>query len=198
MILSDKENPEIELIDFSLRKDDITLKSTYLGWLNDLEVIRPIASPELLQSKGPEFIEKSYKRFTTSDCKGFFINYVPDEIVVGTAKLDCISQYTRSATDGIMIGEKAYHGKGIAFLVYRLLLAYAFRELELNRVSGGCNEFNIPMIKTFIKLGYSHEGRFRRADLIDGVYSDHLYFGILKEEFFNKHKIKMEILRRDL
>jgi len=96
-----------------------------------------------------------------------------------------------------MIGEKAFHGKGLAFLVYRLLLAYAFGELGLHRVSGGCNEFNLAMINTFLKLGYILEGRSRQADLIDCVYSDHLYFGILEEEFLKKHEINLEILRRN-
>ena len=43
------------------------------------------------------------------------------------------------------------------------------------------------MIKTFKSMGYKLEGVMRKADNIDGVLCDHLYFGILKEEFFGKN-----------
>jgi len=139
----------------------------------------------LLKPKGLEFIEESFDRFTRLESQGFFIRYLPDHTFVGTAKLDAISKHTRSAWDGIMIGDKRYHGKGLAGQVYSELLNYAFNKLGLNRVNGGCNENNVPMIKTFERLGYSLEGRLRQADYIDGEFSDHLYFGILRKDFLS-------------
>jgi RimJ/RimL family protein N-acetyltransferase len=76
--------------------------------------------------------------------------------------------------------------------VYRVLLAYGFRELGLNRVSGGCNERNVPMVRTFNRLGYTPEGRLRQADCIDGEFCDHLYFGILRDEFFAANPLNLK------
>jgi RimJ/RimL family protein N-acetyltransferase len=183
MIIRNSLSPDIELVPFADMRDNAALKVAYLSWLNDMDVVRSIASPALLAPKGPEFVEDSFKRFTRPECRGFFIRFVPDSAFIGTVKLDGISEYTRSAWDGIMIGDRRYYGRGLAPKVYQVLLAYAFNVLSLRRVSGGCNERNIPMIKTFQRLGYTLEGRLRQADCLDGEYSDHLYFGILSEEF---------------
>lgn len=189
MTIYDQNDPDVRLVSFDEKKYDWALRAAYLGWLNDPVVMRLIASPALLKPKGPDFIDESFQRFTRPDCKGFFIWFEPDEAFIGTAKLDSISEHNRSAWDGIMIGNKRYHGRGLAAKVYRVLLAYAFEKLGLNRVSGGCNEKNIPMIRTFERIGYTSEGRLRQADCIDGIFYDHLYYGILNFEFINKHRI---------
>jgi len=198
MILYDSDNPHIRLVPFALKQDDQVLRAAYLGWLNDMEVVRLIASPALLVPKGPDFVAQSFERFTRPESLGFFIFHAPDNAFIGTAKLDGISKHTNSAWDGIMIGDRRYHGRGLAPHVYRVLLAYAFGKLGLNRVSGGCNEKNIPMIRTFGRLGYTPEGRLRQADCIDGEYSDHLYFGILRDEFLAANNVNLETTRRDL
>ena len=84
-----------------------------------------------------------------------------------------------------------HQGKGLASVVYRLLLAYAFSELKLKRISSGCNSNNIAMIKTFERIGYKEERRLRNADFINNEYSDHLYFGILKHEFIARNKVNL-------
>lgn len=190
-IYFDAGSPEIRLVPFALMRNDQSLREAYLGWLNDMEVVRPIASPVLLKHKGPEFIEESFARFTRPESQGFFIQYAPDQTCIGTTKLDAISTHCRSAWDGIMLGDRRYHGCGLAARAYRVLLAYAFNELGLNRVSGGCNERNTPMVKTFRRLGYTLEGRLRQADLIGAEFSDHLYFGILRDEFFAANSVNL-------
>jgi len=191
MILHDQGRTEIQLVPFVLMRNDNNLRSAYLNWLNDREVIVPIASPALLAPKGPEFVEQSFARFTRPESLGFFIRFVPDNVYIGTAKLDSISSHCRSAWDGIMIGDRRYQGRGLAVAVYRVLLAYGFRELGLNRICGGCNENNVAMVRTFRRLGYTLEGRLRQADFIEGHFSDHLYFGILREEFFAANNVRL-------
>ncbi len=190
-ILYDQGCADIQLVPFVLMRNDKNLRSTYLSWLNDHDVVQPIASPALLGSKGLEFVEQSFARFTRPESQGFFIRYGPDKIFIGTAKLDSISAHCRSAWDGIMIGDRRYQGRGLAIAVYRVLLAFGFTELGLNRISGGCNENNVPMVKTFHRLGYRLEGRLRLADCIEGQLSDHLYFGILRDEFFTANSVTL-------
>ncbi len=183
MTVSDPAVADIELVPFADLRADAGVRAVYLSWLNDVEVVRSIASPALLAPKGPDFVDASFERFTRPDSQGFFIHHRPDARFIGTAKLDGISTHTHSAWDGIMIGDRRYHGRGLAPKVYRLLLTYGFETLGLRRVNGGCNATNVPMVKTFLRLGYMLEGRLREADCIDGTYSDHLYFGILRNEY---------------
>lgn len=151
-----------------------------------------ISSPALSRrNKGLSYVEESFHRFTRPNAQGFFIRHVPSNTFIGTAKLDNISKLSKTAWDGIMIGNRSYQGRGFAKSVYRVLLAYGFECLGLFRVNGGCNEHNHAMIKTFRRIGYHLEGRLRRADLILGKRSDHLYFGILKKEFEKKQKVRL-------
>ena len=128
----------------------------------------------------------------------FFIWYAPENVFIGTTKLDSISLETRSACSGIMIGEKTYHGRGLAIAVYKILLGYAFINCDLNRISDGCNENNIPAYKTYCRLGFKLEGTFRQADCIDGKFSNHFHFGILREEFLAKNKIDLGTMISDV
>jgi RimJ/RimL family protein N-acetyltransferase len=95
------------------------------------------------------------------------------------------------AIGAIIFGNTNYQNKGIAYQTYRILLAYGFHILGLERIYGGCNEQNIAMIKVYAKLGYK-EGVLRRNDYINGGYSDHLLFGILKEEFLEKNNVELK------
>lgn len=187
-ILRTNNVPDIELVPFLLKNNDDDLKMQYLKWLQDYSVTRLIGSEQLLKKNvNKEFIEESFSRFSSKQCMGFFILHRYDNVFIGTTKLDKISHYTKSAEDGILIGEKKYWNKGISKKVYSIILSHAFKKMKLERIYGGCNEKNISMIKTFKSMGYKLEGVMRKADNIDGVLCDHLYFGILKEEFFGKN-----------
>ena len=194
MFISNGNEPDIRLEWFGCKNDDQNLRKLYLKWLNDLKIVQPIGSKELLNTnKGCDFIDKSFARFSKSNSIGFFIYYIPDGRYIGTAKLDNISYYSHSAHDGIMIGDSRYHGRGIAEKVYKILLSYAFNKLKMHKIIGVCNIQNTAMVKIFKKIGYILEGRMRDADIMNSEFSDHLYFGILEKEF-DSHKVKLIII----
>ena len=64
-----------------------------------------------------------------------------------------------------------------------LVLRFAFERLGLHRVALGVTADNLPGIKCYRGLGFVDEGRFREAILRDHGYVDHLWMGILAEEF---------------
>lgn len=193
MLLKNLNEPDVELHSFETYRNDETLAARYFEWLEDLSVTNLISSEELILPKTFSFIADSFKRFTSKNSIGFFIKHNVTDKMVGTAKLDQISFFKRTAWDGIMIGEKDYFGKGIGYKTYKLLLAYGFSILGLNKIAGGCNEHNVAMIRIFKKIGYREEGRLRQADYINGEYSDHLVFGILRQEFFKINRVNLGI-----
>lgn len=85
--------------------------------------------------------------------------------------------------DHVMIGDRRFQGKGYGYMIYDLLLKYAFEVLKLRKVTGGCNVKNIGMQKIFRKKGYAEEGRFRGVDWVEGEWCDHIYYGIFKKEY---------------
>ena len=191
MILAEKGKNIVELISYEHYRCDELIREKYFTWLENLQVTNLISSPDLLLPKKKDFIDQSFDRFIQKTAVGFFIRYKPDDVIVGTIKLDQISFFKRNAMDGIMIGEPIYYGKGIACQAYRIVLEYAFNILGLERIYGGCNERNIGMIKVYERLGYAKEGILRKNDYINGEYTDHFLYGILKEEFSRKHQIEL-------
>jgi RimJ/RimL family protein N-acetyltransferase len=184
MILKSNNFP-LELHSFgSVKKSEIA--KDYLAWLNDLEVVKPIASPILLKPKSLDFIDESYARFTQENCRGFFIKTLPENKFIGTVKLDKIDSHNNSGEIGIMIGNKNMWGKGIATQAFEIMLFFAFNDLKLHRVYGGTGAKNNAMKKVFLTLGFKEEGILRDANKIDEKYSDTNLYSILESEFFSR------------
>jgi ribosomal-protein-alanine N-acetyltransferase len=65
----------------------------------------------------------------------------------------------------------------------RVLLPVLFGELNLHRVEAACIPTNAPSIRVLEKCGFTREGLARRYLCINGVWQDHLLFGLLHEDF---------------
>ena len=81
------------------------------------------------------------------------------------------------------IGEKNLHGKGVGFEIRKILLDYAFNELDLNKVYAYVWKENTPMIKLNEKVGFQIEGLLRQDILSHGEKRDRYIMGILKDEY---------------
>ena len=84
---------------------------------------------------------------------------------------------------GIIIGEPEQLGKGYGTEALMLLLGYSFDELNLHRVFLRVVDFNQRAIESYLKCGFSKEGRLRDAIFLDGDYHDVVVMSILEEEF---------------
>lgn len=84
---------------------------------------------------------------------------------------------------GIGLGERDYWGRGYGTDALRLVLRYAFRELNLHRVSLGVFEYNPRAIRAYEKAGFKPEGRARKVVQRDDLHSDVIFMGILREEW---------------
>jgi ribosomal-protein-alanine N-acetyltransferase len=87
-----------------------------------------------------------------------------------------------SGTIGYWIGEPHAH-RGYMTAALRVLLPSLFGELNLHRVEAACIPSNMPSIRVLEKCGFSREGLARRYLCINGVWQDHLLFGLLHEDF---------------
>jgi RimJ/RimL family protein N-acetyltransferase len=65
----------------------------------------------------------------------------------------------------------------------RLTTAYAFRELNLYRISLTVFSYNTRAIRLYEKLGFVHEGVSRSALYRDGQRHDMLLMGLLRPEW---------------
>lgn len=74
-------------------------------------------------------------------------------------------------------------GQGLGQEAIRLLLSYAFDQMNFNRVHLKVRADNPAAVRCYEKCGFRHEGRLRAHAYADGRYQDVLLMGILADEF---------------
>lgn len=165
----------------AVEKKDIPL---FLRWYNDQEVIQYLQFylplTETAEEKWVEMISNSEKEIV------FVIEAVVSEnetMPIGTCGLHEISWKDRCATIGIAIGEKEFWNNGYGTEAIKLLISYAFEQLNLRRVSSCVYDFNEKSLGIHRKFGIKEEGRRREAIFKNNRYADVIEFGLLKKEW---------------
>ena len=74
-------------------------------------------------------------------------------------------------------------GRGLMTEAVRLAVAYAFDELSLHRLEANVQPGNMRSIAFVERVGFRKEGFSPKYLSIDGAWSDHERWAILKEEF---------------
>jgi RimJ/RimL family protein N-acetyltransferase len=117
------------------------------------------------------------------DSFGFMIHTLADDRVIGFIGMGGINWNDGDAFIGIGIGEPDCWGKGYGTDAMRILLRFAFSELNLHRVSLGVYTYNPRAIRSYEKVGFKIEGRARQVVNRDGLRSDEVFMGVLREEW---------------
>ena len=89
----------------------------------------------------------------------------------------------RTAALGLFIGPPEHRGHGYGSEAIHLVLEYAFRTLNLNRVELCVYASNAAAIRAYEKLGFVREGVRREHVFIDGGYVDEVIYGMLAREY---------------
>ena len=84
---------------------------------------------------------------------------------------------------GIGIGEEELWGKGYGTDAVRLMLNYAFTELNLRRISLDLFEYNQRALRSYQKAGFVEEGRMRGIFQREGRRWDSIYVWILRDDW---------------
>jgi len=156
-------------------------KGNYPSWLNDKEVCRYNSHGETLYTKemALSYIQSVQDSPT---CKVFAICDKASDKHIGNIALQAISLKNQNAEFAILLGDKAFWGKGLSKEAGKLLIDYGFNVLKLHRIYCGTSQANTPMQHLAIALGMELEGRRKEAMKKDGKFYDVLEYGILKKD----------------
>ena len=156
----------------------------YFGWVRDYEVIKTINRLEYVRPVSFAEVKEYCEGVMRSKSDVFLALYSKgEERFIGTIRASRIDWVNRTADVGILIGDRAYWGRGIATDALGTLCRYLFERLGLRKLTAGLMRINPAMLKVFEKLGFQEEGVFRRQDWFEGDYVDHVYLGCFREEF---------------
>jgi RimJ/RimL family protein N-acetyltransferase len=89
----------------------------------------------------------------------------------------------RSGHIVVIISDPDSRGKGFGSEAIRLLVNYAFCELNLNRLEAEIFSFNEPAVRAAEKAGFTRELMRRQVIFRDGSYHDSYLFSILRSDW---------------
>ena len=172
----------MERAGFGLRKLNIEdANERYLSWIAD-----PDVNCFLTVGKFPPTIEE-LKGFISGfennwNAIAFAIVDISNGKHIGNATINAINWISGTAHLGLMIGDKNYLGRDCAYIVWSMIIPYAFDILGLRRLYIGILEGNKEFLDAAQKLSLAEEGRWREHSLVKGEYQDEIWFGVLKDD----------------
>jgi len=149
----------------------------YCDWLNDPEVNK------FLETRQASIADlKIYIRQKQDDPNALFLGVFDQhgDVHIGNVKLEPIDWVRKLAVFGIMIGNKAYWGRGVGMEATRLTLDFVFKKLGLDEVELGVISENVRARKTFEKAGFKQVRIERQAMNHDGTLYDKVVMAVKK------------------
>ena len=150
--------------------------------LFDLEPARPMSAA--IVKKQYEKLEKKIDE--DKNLYHFMIRAKADDRLIGKAVIQRIEWANGNCSVRVGIGSTADQRKGYGTQALKMLLRFAFAELNLFRVSANVAEYNEGAIALMKKFGFVEEVRRRQALEREGRRWDLLVFGLLKDEWVNQ------------
>ncbi|MBD1940409.1 GNAT family protein [Microcoleus sp. FACHB-68] len=151
-------------------------------WKNDWELARQIKAYPLpiAISEIQEWLKKNHL-----DKNQIFLGiYLKDYVsIIGVVRLKYIDWISRNAELGLYIGEDKYRGRGLGKEALKLLLNYAFLEINLHKISLTVLDYNVNAIKLYESCGFTKEGVLREQFWVNGKYENVFLMGLLRNEY---------------
>lgn len=132
-------------------------------------------------------IRESYKRFSQDPSRrDFAICSLDSGETIGDLAILDIDLHNKKAGFRIALHSKDTWNKGYGTEATQLALAFAFEELQLNRLELEVYSHNIRGIKAYEKAGFKKEGTLRQSLYWNHRYSDEILMGMLREDYDNR------------
>ena len=168
----------------ALRESDL---ETIKGWTED-SIVSSLASSNTSYPRSDIQIKNRIERSQSNQDSFYFaIRPLEEETLLGTMALDEIEWNNGVAGISIEIGDRDNHRQGIGIDSIKLLLDFAFLELNLRKLQLTVFDYNEAAIGLYKKIGFINEGTFREFGLRFNKTYDMLLFGILRSEWLSQY-----------
>jgi [ribosomal protein S5]-alanine N-acetyltransferase len=160
--------------------DDCTPR--YVSWLRDPEVNR------YLETRWQEQTLESVRSFVagllaTPDSYLFAIVSLEDYAHIGNIKIGPVNRRHLYADVSYFIGDRDRWGRGHASAAIRIAARVSFGRLDLHRIQAGVYSGNVGSCRALEKVGFGLEGRFRSQLRGPSGWEDHIWYGLLRDDF---------------
>jgi len=150
--------------------------------LYDFEPARPMSAAIL--KKQYEKLEKQMDE--KRDMYHFMVRAKVDDRLIGKAAIQRIEWANGNCQIKLGVGAEEDRRQGYGSQAMRLLIRFAFAELNMFRITAEAGEYNDGGIALLTKFGFVEEVRRRKALERDGRRWDLIGFGLLKDEWLDQ------------
>lgn len=166
------------------RQEDI---SGIRSWVTDIETTRMLGGA-YLRPQTWEQSERYLSGLLEGDAGGVNLVIADKESLryLGQCSLMMVDNTARHAELAVVLCPNCQN-QGIGSEGIRLMLDFAFRQMNLNRVYLKVRADNTRAVRCYEKCGFQREGVLRAHAFADGEYKDLLLMGVLREEFYSKN-----------
>lgn len=164
-----------------LRPFEVADAKDVCRWMNDREVLRFISKTVPLNLfREEEFLKTLYR-----DEENFHLGIVArrSNKLIGRVSLLGIHTVSRHAELQLIIGEKAYWGKGYGREADLLMVDHGFQSLNLNKIYAYILSGHGASLKIVQDLGFTEEGILREHVYRDGLYQDLHVLAVLRRDY---------------
>jgi ribosomal-protein-alanine N-acetyltransferase len=124
-------------------------------------------------------VKRAAREITSDEAYSLFIFEARSEVLLGGLTLGLVRRgVAQACTLGYWMGQR-HAGKGHMTEAVRGALNFAFSDLALHRVEAACLPHNEPSRRLLERVGFRREGEARGYLRINGVWADHLLYGML-------------------
>lgn len=167
---------------------------TIASWYANSDFLRYFDKIPVYPKSRQELSEWIRESQSCNKSYSFAIRSIDKDDMVGYIELSNIQWWNGVANLGIGIGETKHRGSGYGKEAMKLILDFAFEELNLHRIQLNVFSYNKGAISLYEKLGFSREGVYREFIHRDGQRWDMYLYGILRQEWSNsQNNIKSKI-----
>ena len=103
---------------------------------------------------------------------------------IGNVGLGNIDYINRHCMFNIFIAESEDRSKGVGKEATQLILQFAFKRINMNKVYLRTSSRFIEANKLYLKLGFVKEGVLRQHYYTNGEYEDKILYSLLSEEYY--------------
>lgn len=157
--------------------------AAYNRWMNDIEYQRLLRRGMVYPSSVEEIVQWLSETGKDDQFFPFSIRRKSDRELIGTLAIKDVFWQARHCSFFIGIGEREERGKGYGKDAVRVMLKYAFLEMNMHRVGLEVLSYNEAAMRAYQQIGFKHEGTLRAFSFRDGAYYDMHLMGLLRHEW---------------
>jgi RimJ/RimL family protein N-acetyltransferase len=161
-------------------------KNIYLN-IQDIRIAKNITNipwPYKLQD-ARQYILRTKKLLKYKDGFVFAIQLKGKKEAIGCISLHKVDFKHKNSEIGFWLGS-AYWNRGIVTDAGRLILNFAFKKINLHRISGYVFTENKASQRVLEKMGFRKEGLHRHAHQRFGQWRNEVSFGLIADDFIKK------------